>query len=93
MALGFDEGARKYGAFNWRHGKVSASTYISALERHLLAWIDGEDIDPNSGKPHLAHMLASIAILVDAFEAGNLIDDRPPPGTAATILEKWRAKE
>jgi hypothetical protein len=88
MALGMEEG-QKYGPFNWRHNKVSASTYIAALQRHLLAWIDGENIDPESGKPHLAHMLANIAILVDATETKNLIDDRPLPGKAAEVLEKW----
>ena len=88
-ALGFEDG-QKYGPFNWRHDKVAVSVYISALERHLMSYIDGEDIDPKSGKPHLAHMLANLAILVDATETGNLIDDRPPPGNAADILERYR---
>ena len=93
MALGFVDGGKKYGPFNWRNDKVAASVYIAALKRHLLAWIDGEDNDPKSGKPHLAHMLANIAILVDAVETGNLIDNRPPMGNAAELLKKWEGEK
>jgi len=41
------------------------------------ALLEGEDIDPKSGLPHLAHALACIAIIIDAKTAGKLIDDRP----------------
>lgn len=74
MALG----AKKYGPFNWREGSVNASTYYSAAFRHLAAWFDGEDIDPESGAHHLAHVRASMGILLDALAHGTLIDDRPP---------------
>lgn len=69
-------GAKKYGAWNWRQNKVCASTYISAIMRHLNAWREGEDLDPESGRSHLAHIVAGCFILMDAALFGNLIDDR-----------------
>jgi hypothetical protein len=68
----------KYGAWNWRAAGARASVYRAALERHVDAWWEGEDIDPADGTPHLANALACIGILIDAKHAGKLIDDRPP---------------
>ena len=71
------DGAEKYGPFNWRKTKVNASTYISATHRHFNAWTEGENIDPESGLHHLAHVAANIFILLDAILTKSLIDDRP----------------
>lgn len=81
-----EHGADKYGPFNWREKDVSASVYYAAALRHLLAWYDGEDRDPDSGHPHLAHIRACMAILLDAEAAGKLKDDRPPAGQAAALI-------
>jgi hypothetical protein len=70
-------GAEKYGPWNWRHSGVCASTYVAAAMRHLSAWWDGEDLDPESGRTHLAHVAACMAILIDAERAGTLRVDRP----------------
>lgn len=70
-------GAAKYGRYNWRTNQVNASTYVSAIMRHLMAWHSGEDIDPESGRCHLAHIAAGCNILMDAQHHGQLIDDRP----------------
>lgn len=71
------EGNLKYGRTNWRAAGVKSSIYFDACKRHLNAWFDeGEDIDLESGLPHLAHALACIAIIVDAKAAGKLTDDR-----------------
>jgi hypothetical protein len=69
-------GASKYQPYNWRDTGVCATTYISAIMRHLDAWRDGEDIDPESGVTHLAHIAASCNILMDANKCDKLIDDR-----------------
>jgi hypothetical protein len=73
-------GARKYGAFNWRAKTVSATIYQAAALRHLLAWFEGEDVDAESGRSHLAHVRACMAILIDAERCGRLNDDRPNAG-------------
>ena len=87
MAMGLKEGARKYGPFNWRETNVEAMTYVGATLRHIAAFVDGEDIDPESGNPHLAHAMASLAILVDALEADKVIDNRPPEGPVAAFMK------
>lgn len=87
MAMGLKEGARKYGPFNWRETNVEAMTYVGAALRHIAAFVDGEDTDPDSGNPHLAHAMASLAILVDALESDKLIDNRPPEGPVAAFMK------
>jgi hypothetical protein len=71
-------GAKKYGEYNWRESEgVCASTYIGAIMRHLLQFTDGEDADSESNRSHLAHIVATCCILLDAESVGKLIDDRP----------------
>ena len=90
QALAMADGAEKYGPYNWRENKVIASIYIAACMRHLEAWYDSsEECADDSEIPHLGHALACIGIIVDAFETGNLKDDRPVPGAAARLLKKW----
>jgi hypothetical protein len=69
-------GATKYLPYNWRESGVCASTYISAIMRHLDQWRDGEDMDAESGYSHIAHIAASCNILLDAQHCGKLRDDR-----------------
>lgn len=78
MGWAMQNGADKYGAYNWRGNTVSASVYQAAAMRHLLAFYQGQDIDPSSGAHHLAHAMACCAIVLDAINHGNLNDDRPP---------------
>lgn len=81
-------GADKYGPYNWRENKVKATVYISAAQRHLDQWLDGEENAEDSGVHHLGHALACIGILLDAQETGNLVDDRPLPGAATKVIKK-----
>jgi hypothetical protein len=71
-------GAKKYGLWNFRLNQVCTTTYIAAIKRHLDAFLDGEDLDPESGESHIAHIIASGNILIDAANHGTLVDDRPP---------------
>lgn len=71
------DGAKKYGPYNWRDKAVIASIYIDALKRHVESWFDGEETAPDSGVHHLGHAICCLGILLDAQEAGMLIDDRP----------------
>ena len=87
-AMAMLDGATKYGRSNWRATGVRASIYNDAIFRHLSAWFEGEDIDPDSGLPHLAHLLASVAIIVDAIAAGKLRDDRMAAGGYRAVLDE-----
>lgn len=70
-------GADKYGKNNWRIDKILTSTYEAAILRHYKAYfVDGEDIDPDSGESHLTHIRACCAVMRDAEMHGTLIDDR-----------------
>jgi hypothetical protein len=93
QALAMEDGAKKYGPFNWRTKRVKASIYVAAATRHLQAWWDGENDAEDSGKPHLAHALACIGIIIDAAVTGNLVDDRPPAGAAARLIALFEKKE
>lgn len=72
-----EKGAARYGAYNWADHPMKASTYYNAILRHLNQWWLGEDIDPDSGLPHLAHLRASAGILIDQQAADRMLDDRP----------------
>jgi hypothetical protein len=86
-------GAAKYGSYNWRGNPVRASIYIDAAIRHLSAWFEGEEHAADSGVHHLGHALASIAIILDAQETGNLINDRPAATHVATaVLDRLNAQ-
>ena len=87
MGMALKEGAKKYGPYNWRENNVEVMTYIGAAMRHIGAYVDGEDTDPESGNPHLSHALASLAILVDAVEGNTAIDNRPLAGAVPRVLE------
>jgi hypothetical protein len=82
IAVALGEGAAKYGPWNWRAQPVEAMTYVGAIRRHLDAWVNGEDVDPDSavGKLHLEGVIGSVAIMLDALACSTLIDNRPPKG-------------
>jgi len=69
-------GADKYGEFNWRTKPVQLRNYLSAIVRHTLCLMDGEDIDTESGLPHIAHIASTCSIVMDAIKHKSLIDDR-----------------
>lgn len=72
------EGARKYGRHNYRAAGVRASVYYDAAFRHLAAWWEGEDIDPDSALSHVTKAIATLTVLRDSMMRGNWVDDRPP---------------
>lgn len=71
-------GANKYGENNWRHDvdKTSYGRTYSSVQRHLNAFWAGEDIDPESHLPHLAHAATQIMILYMQTLEGPEMDDR-----------------
>lgn len=80
-------GDLKYGRFNWREAGVRASVYYDAAFRHLAAWYEGEDIDPDSGIHHISHAITGLAVLRDSMLQDNWVDDRPPPSKEGWIKE------
>lgn len=78
IGLGMSEGRFRYKGFNWRETPIQASDYIDALNRHMAAWIEGEDIDRDSGLSHITKAITTLVVLRDAMMYGTMIDDRPP---------------
>jgi hypothetical protein len=75
VARVYHYGAGKYAPHNWRRGYAWSLSYEAAF-RHLAAFVEGEDLDPESGLPHLAHatfhLLALLVFMVEHPE----LDDR-----------------
>lgn len=82
MGVGMLEGTAKYGRHNYRGVGVRSSVYFDATMRHLIAFWEGEDLDPDSGMSHITKALCSLAVWRDAQIQGKCEDDRPPRSVA-----------
>lgn len=71
-------GAKKYAANNWRGG-IAYSRLIGAALRHTLAISRGEDIDPESGLPHVDHLGCCWMFLSNMTKTRPDLDDRWKP--------------
>ena len=89
-AHSLQDGVGKHGLFGWREKPVILSDQFSSVLRHLFAWWDGEDCAPDSGVNHVGNAKARLGIILDALEAGNVVDDRPKTGTAGRLLEELK---
>lgn len=89
--LGADCPAKAYGRFNWRDTPIDSDTYHGAIGRHLTLWLAGEDVDPESGVSHLAHIRACCGILLDAIDAGTFVDTRRKSSETIRILRAYDA--
>lgn len=57
-------GAKKYDPHNWRETGFDWSRLIDAAYRHLGAFNDGQDRDPESGLSHVAHLACAVMFLL-----------------------------
>jgi hypothetical protein len=77
LAKVLTHGAKKYGDWNWAKG-ISYTRLIAAALRHLFAFASGEDIDPESGLPHVAHAMCCMMFLLGMSKYIEGKDDRFP---------------
>ncbi len=68
-------GAKKYADHNWRKG-FKWSRLLGAALRHILAFMGGEDKDPETGLSHLAHAGCCIIFLLEHEATHKELDDR-----------------
>jgi hypothetical protein len=70
----FEYGKRKYAAWNWAKG-MAWSVPVACLLRHAHAlYYNHEENDPESGLPHIGHILCNLVMLrhfVRYFREGN----------------------
>lgn len=57
-------GAQKYDDDNWMYVPDSRRRYFAAGMRHFVAWWNGEILDTESGKSHLAHAICCLLFLM-----------------------------
>lgn len=69
-------GASAYGDRNWERGLPWMET-VASLRRHLAAFVAGEDLDPESGLPHVNHVVTNAAFLATMTKRRPDLDDRP----------------
>lgn len=81
------------GARNWEKG-LSQQRLVAALMRHLVALARGELHDPESGLPHVDHLLCCAAILAALWRrglgddfAGHVPPSRPDRAAGASARE------
>lgn len=60
-------GANKYAPRNWQKG-ISYEKIYGAMQRHLQKFWNGEELDSESGLPHLDHAACNLAFLI-TYEA------------------------
>lgn len=58
-------GAEKYEPDNWKFVPDSKRRYFDAMQRHLWAWKEGEQSDPETGINHLAHAMCCLFFLYE----------------------------
>lgn len=79
LAAVLTHGAKKYAPDNWRKG-LEWRRLIRAARGHLLAFSKGEDIDPDSGLPHLDHAACCLMFLSEYQKRKLGTDDRVKVG-------------
>lgn len=92
----FHFGAEKYSPWNWAKG-MAWSVPIACMKRHLLALIEGKEIDGESGVHHWGGVGCNAIMLIHyaKFHHTPALDDRPGGavwGAKPPLNEGWYKK-
>jgi hypothetical protein len=68
-------GANKYGRGNYKQG-LQVTRLLAAAIRHIGAFAEREDKDPESGLPHVAHAVTNLLFIMYMLENKPAMDDR-----------------
>jgi hypothetical protein len=75
LARVYTYGSIKYDDNNWRKG-IKWCRIFGALMRHAWSFWRGEDLDQESGLPHLAHACWACMTLLNYMSTKPELDDR-----------------
>lgn len=88
----YGEGASKYADHNWRNGYEYSKSF-AALMRHAWSWWNGEEIDPEMGKSHMAAVVFHAFALMEFHENFPEFDDRFKRASGADLqdvdVDEW----
>lgn len=85
LARHYGVGSRKYAERNWEGGYDWSLSY-AALQRHANAFWSGEDIDEETGTPHI------VAVAWHAFALAEFANSHPEKDNRPTTIAR-RARE
>lgn len=71
-------GRDKYSRGNWLGG-LEHMGIVDCLMRHLTAYVSGENLDEESGLPHVDHVLANALFLSQMTKTRHDLDNRVAP--------------
>lgn len=71
----YTHGCQKYDARNWEKGLPFMEVFAS-LQRHAWAWAAGENLDTESGLPHMAHVAWNAMAILHLAVTKPGMDDR-----------------
>lgn len=68
-------GAKKYAKHNWKKG-MPWGRVIGSMLRHTFKFMSGEDVDKESGLPHVDHIACNAMFLQNYYRNKKNLDDR-----------------
>jgi hypothetical protein len=71
-------GAKKYDVDNWKRVEPLEQKYMDALTRHYLAILNGEELDAESGLPHIDHLICNAMFVSQRKKEKDTINAQPP---------------
>lgn len=71
----YGKGAEKYDDHNWRRGYEWSKSY-AAMMRHATQFWNGEDVDEETGQPHMTSVIFHAMALLEFMERFPEFDDR-----------------
>ncbi len=86
----WEYGKKKYAAWNWAKG-MDWSVPLACALRHLSAWQRGEEVDAESGLPHLAHAICNLRMLTLYSKTYKEGDNRPPKELMPAVMAHVQA--
>jgi hypothetical protein len=91
VALVWTMGTYKYAPRNWEKG-LSFSGCFGCAMRHAWKWFRGEENDPESGLPHLAHAVWNLMVILHLSFTKPQFDDRVDL-TEVPFPDMWEAPD